>query len=82
VAKTRRIAGGHYVLNSRTGRPLLTTVAMTLSIAAASLRRSWLDPRLPTVGCRLGVILVELSLRLVQLCEVVRLRLGGRALNC
>ena len=82
VAKTRRIAGGHYVLNSRTGLPLLRSVAITLSIAAASLRRSWLDPRLPTVGCRLGVTLVELSLRLVQLCEVVRLRLGGQALNC
>lgn len=82
VAKTRRIAGGHFVLNSRTGRPLLTTLAMTLNIAAASLRRSWLDPRLPTVGCRLGVIVVELSLRLVQLCEVMRLGLGGRALNC
>src|SRR5262245_40589058 len=82
VAKTRRIAGGHYVMNSRSGRPLRSTVAMTLSIAGASICRSWLDPRLPNVGCRLGVILVELSLRLVQLCEVVRLRLGGRALNC
>ena len=82
VAKTRRIAGGHYVLNTRTGRPLLKTAAMTLSIAAASLRRSWLDPRLPTVGCRLGVTVVELSLRLIQLGEVVRLGLGGQARNC
>jgi glycosyltransferase involved in cell wall biosynthesis len=82
VAKTRRIAGGHYVLHSRTGRPLLKTVAMTLNIAAASLRRSWLDPRLPTVGCRVGVAVVELALRLIQLGEIVRLGLGGRARNC
>lgn len=78
VAKTRRIAGGHYTLHRRVGRPLVATILLTAQVAAGSLRRSWLDPRLPTLGCRLRVLAIDLALRLIQLGEVMRLWLGGQ----
>jgi glycosyltransferase involved in cell wall biosynthesis len=78
VAKTRRIAGGHYGLNRQARRPLPATIHTTLQIAVASLRRSWRDPRLPTLGCRLQVLTIDAVLRLIQLGEVLRLGLGGR----
>jgi glycosyltransferase involved in cell wall biosynthesis len=79
IAKTRRIAGGHYRLHREQGRRQLTarTLAMTLRIAGGSLRRSWHDPRLPRRGCRLRVMALDLTLRLIQLAEVVRLGMGG-----
>src|SRR5262245_4968132 len=78
VAKTRRIAGGHYGLNRQHRQPLRATIHTTLEIAAASLRRSWFDPRLPTLFCRLRVLTVDAGLRVIQLCEVLRLGLGGQ----
>src|SRR5262245_7939509 len=78
VAKTRRIAGGHYGLNQQHRQPLRATIHATLEIAAVSLRRSWFDPRLPTLFCRLRVLTVEVVLRVIQLCEVLRLGLGGQ----
>ena len=82
VAKARRITGGHYQLNSRSRSPFLKTLVLTLGIAWASLRRTCFDPRLPTLGCRVQVVIIDLILRLVQSCELVRLRLGGRPRNC
>jgi GT2 family glycosyltransferase len=82
VAKTRRIAGGHYVQNRGAARPLLTTLALTLRIAAASLRRSWQDARLPTSICRLQVVVIDLALRFLQVLEVFRLHFGGRPTRC
>src|SRR5262245_33507351 len=67
VAKTRRIAGGHYGLNRKSRRPLPATIHTTLQIAAASLSRSWRDPRLPTFGCRLRVLTIDAVLRVIQL---------------
>ena len=78
IGKTRRIAGGHYVFHRLTGRSWRATAATTLKIAASSLRRSWRDPRLPTVGRRMQVMLIDLVLRLIQFGEVLRLGLGGQ----
>lgn len=78
VCKTRRIAGGHYLLTRGAGRTVWGAMTMTLRIARASLRRSWHDPRLPTLVCRLRVMLLEAALRFIQLCEIIRLRLGGQ----
>jgi cellulose synthase/poly-beta-1,6-N-acetylglucosamine synthase-like glycosyltransferase len=78
VSKTRRIAGGHYQFHNGKGDRFLSTVATTLRIACGSLCRSWQDPRLPTLGCRLRVMAIDLALRLIQMGEIVRLRLGGQ----
>lgn len=78
VAKTRRIAGGHYQYHDGKGDHFLATVATTLRIACASACRSWQDPRLPTLSCRLRVVAIDLALRLIQMAEIVRLRLGGQ----
>jgi GT2 family glycosyltransferase len=78
VAKTRRIAGGHYQYHKGKGDFFLATVATTIRIACASVRRSCNDSRLPTPSCRLRVVAIDLTLRLIQLAEIVRLRLGGR----
>ena len=77
IHKTRRIAGGHYLLGQRAGRSFSGAALMTLRIARASIRRTWRDPRLPSLACRLQVIAVEVGLRAAQFCEIVRLRLGG-----
>jgi GT2 family glycosyltransferase len=77
IKKTRRIAGGHYQFHDGKGDRFLATMATTLRIACASMCRSWQDPRLPTLGCRLRVVAIDVALRLIQIAEIVRLRLGG-----
>jgi glycosyltransferase involved in cell wall biosynthesis len=78
VAKTRRIAGGHFALHRRAGRPLAAALRTTLQVAASSFGRSCRDPRLPSAACRLRVVALDLLLRSIQFGEVVRLWLGGR----
>jgi GT2 family glycosyltransferase len=82
VARARRITGGHYQLNRKTLWPLSTTVVLIVRIASASMLRACCDPRLPTLGCRLKVMAIDLVLRLVQFAEAVRLRFGGRPSRC
>ncbi len=77
-----RITGGHYQLNRRAGWPLLLTVVLILRIAYASMLRACCDPRLPTLGCRLRVMAIDVVLRLVQFSEAVRLRFSGRPRRC
>ena len=78
IHKTRRIAGGHYMLTRGAGRSVGTAMAMTVKIAHASVRRSWHDPRLPTFACRLRVMAMDLALRITQFVEIGRLWLGGQ----
>lgn len=78
VSKTRRIAGGHYQYHDGKGDRFLATVATTVRIACASICRSCKDPRPPTLGCRLRVVAIDLALRVIQMGEIVRLRLGGQ----
>jgi glycosyltransferase involved in cell wall biosynthesis len=78
ATRRRRLAGGQYILGHRAGGNAIVTIFQILRLAAVFARKSWSDPGLPSPTRRLQVIAVDLALRCIQLCEVVRLSLGGR----
>jgi GT2 family glycosyltransferase len=78
AAKGRRTIGGHYTLKRRAGFPVTAMVGMVFRMGWASIRRTALDPRLPSLACRLKVMGLDAWLRVIQLGEVARLRWGGQ----
>ena len=75
IKKNRRLAGGAMDARRNDRFPLLGTIRLILQLH--TLRLIWNSPKIPSFVLRLRVILVELVLKSVSICEAIRLRLGG-----
>jgi glycosyltransferase involved in cell wall biosynthesis len=78
AGRHRRIIGGHEAMRGHDGRGRIEVLLLILRLTWAAARRSWRDPRLPNAAVRLHVMAIDAALRILQVCEVVRLWMGGQ----
>ena len=78
VVRHRRLIGGQYVMSQRAGRSRTDVVRLILKTAWLSAQRALRDERM-SMPDRLKVTALDATLRGIQLVEVARLSLGGRA---
>ncbi|MDQ3339483.1 MAG: glycosyltransferase [Myxococcota bacterium] len=80
ITRHRRLIGGQYVMNQRTGGSVGRVVKLVVKTALASARRALRDPRM-TPTERIQVTTLDAALRCIQLVECARLSLGGGPLR-